>query len=86
MEIGKSFFWKNHGKLAHLRILAPKFFHEDFLLYLTIAESTIGIVMVQEGDALCEHVIYYLSRGLVGPKLQYSPVEKLALGVVHVFQ
>ena len=25
MEIGESFFWKNHGKLAHLRILAHKF-------------------------------------------------------------
>jgi hypothetical protein len=24
MEIGESFFGKNHGKLAHLRNLAPK--------------------------------------------------------------
>ena len=23
-EIGEYFFWKKHGKLAHLRILAPK--------------------------------------------------------------
>ena len=28
MEIGKFFFWKKHGKLAHLRILAPKIFHD----------------------------------------------------------
>ena len=27
MEIGESFFLKKHGKLAHLRILAPKIFH-----------------------------------------------------------
>ena len=27
MEIGESFFWKNRGKLALLRILAPKIFH-----------------------------------------------------------
>jgi len=27
MEIGESSFWKNHGKLAHLQILAPKSFH-----------------------------------------------------------
>ena len=27
MEIGETFFWKNHGKLSHLRILAPKIFH-----------------------------------------------------------
>ena len=24
METSESFFWKKHGKLAHLRILAPK--------------------------------------------------------------
>ena len=27
MEIGESFFGRTHGKLAHLRILAPKIFH-----------------------------------------------------------
>jgi len=27
MEIDESYFGKNHGKLAHLRILAPKIFH-----------------------------------------------------------
>jgi hypothetical protein len=50
------------------------------------AESTIGMVLVQEDDMLEEHVIYYLSRGLVGPELNYSHVEKLALEVVHVVQ
>jgi hypothetical protein len=29
MEIGESFFWKNHGKLAHLRNLAPKIIYEN---------------------------------------------------------
>jgi hypothetical protein len=44
------------------------------------------MVLVQENDFLKEHVIYYLSRGLVGPQLNYSHVEKLALAVVHVVQ
>jgi hypothetical protein len=35
---------------------------------------------------LQEHVIYYLSRGLVGPELNYTHVEKLALEAVHVVQ
>jgi hypothetical protein len=26
MEIGKSFFWKKHGKLPHGKNLAPKIF------------------------------------------------------------
>jgi hypothetical protein len=31
-------------------------------------------------------VIYYLSRGLVGKKLNYSHIEKLVLAAVHVVQ
>eukprot|EP00253_Pinus_taeda_P014165 PITA_14165 len=44
------------------------------------------MVLVQEDDALTEHVIYYLSRSLIGPELRYSPVEKLALAAVHAVQ
>jgi hypothetical protein len=44
------------------------------------------MVLVQEDDFLEEHIIYYLSRGLVGPELNYSHVEKLALAAVHVVQ
>ena len=58
----------------------------DFLLYLTATESTIGMVLVQEDDALFVPVIYYLSRGLVGPELQYSLIEKITLAVVHDVQ
>ena len=32
---------------------------------------------------LVEHVVYYLSRALVGPELRYSHVEKLALAAVY---
>ena len=31
-------------------------------------------------------MIYYLSRGLVGPELNYSHIEKLVLAAVHVVQ
>ena len=55
-------------------------------MYLAAAESTIGIVLVQEDDALIENVIYYLSRGLVGPELWYTLIEKLALVAVHAVQ
>ena len=55
-------------------------------MYLATAESTIGMVLVQEDDALAEHVIYYLSRGLVGPELWYTLTEKLALAAIHAVQ
>ena len=49
--------------------LSPPDYSRDFLLYLVAVESTIGMVLVQEDDSLSKHVIYYLSRSLVGPEL-----------------
>ena len=40
-------------------------------------------MLVQEDDKLIEHVVYYLSRALVGPELSYSHIEKLALAAVY---
>ena len=37
------------------------------------------MVLVQTDDVHFEHVIYYLSRGLVDAKLKYPYVEKVAL-------
>jgi hypothetical protein len=67
-------------------LLRPLNYNKDFLLYLAAAESTIGMVLVQEDDLFSEYVIYYLSRGLVGPELNYSHIEKLVLAAVHVVQ
>jgi hypothetical protein len=53
--------------LTYSPLLRPPNYNKYFLLYLAILESTIGMVLVQEDDLLEEHVIYYLSRGLVGP-------------------
>ena len=55
-----------------------------FILYLVASELTIGVVFVQEDDKLQEHVVYYLSHALSGPKLIYSHVEKLALAYIYV--
>ena len=38
------------------------------------------LVQVHANDS--EHVIYYLSKGRIGPELQYLDVEKLSLAVV----
>ena len=58
-------------------------YSRDFILYLGVCESTIGVVLVQEDDKLQEHVIYYLSHAVAGPELKYSHVEKLALAAVY---
>ena len=67
-------------------LLWPPDYSRDFILYLAASESTIGVVLVQEDDKLQEHVVYYLSHALDGPKIRYSHVEKLALAVVYAVQ
>jgi len=57
--------------LTSAPLLSPPDYGRDFLLCLAAEESTIGMVLAQEDDALSEHVIYYLSRGLEGPELHY---------------
>ena len=67
-------------------LLSPPNYRREFLLYFAAAESTIVMVLVQEDDGFNEHVIYYLSQGLVGAELRYSHIDKLALEVVHAIQ
>jgi hypothetical protein len=89
------FFWdeaahRSFDALKHALtttpLLRPPNYNKDFLLYLAAVESTIGMVLIQEDDSFLEYVIYYLSRGLVGPELNYSHIKKLALAVVHAVQ
>jgi hypothetical protein len=67
-------------------LLQPPNYIKYFLLYLAATESTIGMVLVQEDDLFSKYMIYYLSQGLVGTKLNYSHIEKLALEAIHVVQ
>jgi len=55
-----------------------------FLLYLAVSPSSLGMVLVQVHDDDSENVIYNLPKGLVGPELQSSHVEKLSLAVVFL--
>jgi hypothetical protein len=72
--------------LTFVALLSPSDCGKDLFLYSVAAESTIGMVLVQEDDVLEEHVIYYLNRGLDGSELSYTHVEKLSLAVFHVVQ
>jgi hypothetical protein len=90
-----SFIWDEQAQesfnalnkaLVSMPLLKPPDYNRDYLLYIAASEGTIGMVLVQEDDDLHEHVIYYLSRNLVSPKLKYSHVEKLALASIHTVQ
>jgi len=74
--------------LVSAPLLHPPNYHRDYTLYLAAADTTIGMVLVQDDDDGTEHVIYYLSRNLLDTKSRYAYVEKLALAAVcdvHAF-
>lgn len=72
--------------LTSTPMLQPPNYNRNFLLYLVASDFSIGMVLVQIDDAHIKHIIYYLSKGLVGAKLRYPHVEKLALATACVVQ
>jgi hypothetical protein len=64
------FYWDDAAKcsfdalkhaLTTAPLLRPPNYNKYLLLYLAAAESTIGMVLVQEDDLFSEYMIYYLS-------------------------
>ena len=72
--------------LASAPVISPPDYSHDFLLYVVASMETIGMVLVQEDEALQEHVIYYMSQNLIDTEIHYSHVENLALAIVHAVQ
>ncbi|XP_050136149.1 uncharacterized protein LOC126611866 [Malus sylvestris] len=50
-------------------------------LYISRAEESIGCLLAQDTNAGREQAIFYLSRNLNTPEINYSPVEKLCLAL-----
>ena len=95
LKKGVPFVWDDQAQrsfdtlkraLTSTPVLQPPNYNHNFLLYLVTSDSSIGMVLVQTDDAHIEHVIYYLSKGLVGTELHYPHVEKLALAAAFVVQ
>ena len=50
-------------------------------LYISEAEESIGCLLAQDNDIGREQAIFYLSRHLNSPEINYSAVEKLCLAL-----
>jgi hypothetical protein len=50
-------------------MLKPMDYSRDYLLYISMYEGTVGMVLVHEDDELHEHIVYYLSKNLVDPEI-----------------
>ena len=95
LKKGVPFIWDDQAQrsfdalkraLTSTPVLQPPNYNQDFLLYLAASDSSIGMVLVQTDDDHIEHVIYYLSKCLVGVELRYPYVEKLSLAAAFVVQ
>jgi len=88
---GVSYLWDDQSQrsfdalkkdLISAPLLHAPNYNCDFLLYLAAMPPSLGMVLLQTHDDQSEHVIYYLSKGLAGPEVRYSHVEKLSLAVI----
>ncbi|GJT54405.1 reverse transcriptase domain-containing protein [Tanacetum coccineum] len=68
--------------IAELPMLTAPMEKEELIVYLAIAKETVSAVLMTEIEA--KHIpIYFISRALRGPKINYTLMEKLVLALVH---
>lgn len=51
-------------------------------MYLAVSEHTVSLVLLKNQRGI-QKPVYYLSKTLVDAETRYSPLEKLALVLVH---
>ncbi|GJZ78693.1 reverse transcriptase domain-containing protein [Tanacetum coccineum] len=72
----------NEKKLiAKLPMLTAPKEKEELIIYLTAAKESISAVLMTEKDGK-QVPIYFVSRALQGPEINYTPMEKLKLALI----
>lgn len=52
--------------------------HEQFYMYLASSDRVVSSVLIRKHDNI-QKSVYYTSKYLVGPELNYLPLDKLVL-------
>ncbi|GJY22437.1 reverse transcriptase domain-containing protein [Tanacetum coccineum] len=60
-------------------LVAPRL-QEELIMYLSASYGAVGAVLMTERDAV-QTPVYFISRALQGPELNYTPIEKLVLAL-----
>ncbi|GJW56795.1 reverse transcriptase domain-containing protein [Tanacetum coccineum] len=84
------FYWTSDAEKAsrglkqHLSelptLVAPRP-QEELIVYLSASHGAVGAVLMTERDTV-QTPVYFISRALQGPELNYTPIEKLILALV----
>ncbi|GKA93818.1 reverse transcriptase domain-containing protein [Tanacetum coccineum] len=68
--------------IAELPMLTAPMEKEELIVYLAAAKEAVSAVLMTEREAK-QMPIYFVSRALRGPELNYTSMEKLVLALVH---
>ncbi|GJV65900.1 reverse transcriptase domain-containing protein [Tanacetum coccineum] len=68
--------------IAELPMLVAPIEKEEFIVYLAAAKEMVSVVLMTEREAK-QMPIYFVSRALRGPEVNYTSMEKLVLALVH---
>ncbi|GJX60293.1 reverse transcriptase domain-containing protein [Tanacetum coccineum] len=68
--------------IAELPMLAAPMEKEKLIVYLAAAKETVSAVLMTNREAK-QMPIYFVSRALRGPEINYTSMEKLLLALVH---
>ncbi|GJU41129.1 reverse transcriptase domain-containing protein [Tanacetum coccineum] len=68
--------------IAELPTLTVPMEKEELIVYLAAAKEAVSAVLMTERKAK-QMPIYFVSRALRGPEINYTPMEKLVLALVH---
>ncbi|GKA74284.1 reverse transcriptase domain-containing protein [Tanacetum coccineum] len=68
--------------IAELPMLVAQMEKEELIVYLAAAKETVSAVLMTERETK-QMLIYFVSRALRGPEINYTSMEKLVLALVH---
>ena len=72
--------------LSSSPLLGASILGKQLKLCIAAQERSIGALLAQENESHKEQALYYLSRTLTGPELNYTPIEKTYLALVFAIQ
>ncbi|GKE65647.1 reverse transcriptase domain-containing protein [Tanacetum coccineum] len=81
-EEAESAFKQMKELIAKLPMLIAPEEKEELIIYLAASKEAVSVVMMTQMEAK-QMPIYFVSRALRGPKVNYTSMEKLVLALVH---
>ncbi|GJX48915.1 reverse transcriptase domain-containing protein [Tanacetum coccineum] len=81
-EEAEAAFRQMKEHIAKLPMLTAPEEQEELIVYLAASKEAVSVVLMTEIEAR-QMPIYFVSRALRGPKVNYTSMKKLVLALVH---